>query len=103
MSDFQFQIVIADVGLRPPFREVADHVYGIDTDVDTMGDSHPPERTDWTWLCMSRRPTTRDLPDVEVSMLIEQRGCMIVLAHDETLAIRTAAFLAMRAGGVVLA
>jgi hypothetical protein len=103
MSDFQFQIVIAGVGPRPPFRDVVEHVYGIGTDVDTMGDSHPPERTDWTWLCMSLRPTSRDLPDVEVSMSVDQPTCMIVLAHNEELATRTAAFLALRTGGIVLA
>lgn len=101
MNAFQFQIVIAEIGLRPPYREVVEHIYGVGANVDTEGDSNPSSRTDWTWLSMGLRPSS-DLPDIEVLMPAGQTGCMVVQSNDEQLAIRTASFLANRTGGRIV-
>ena len=101
MSDFQFEISIARVGPRPPYRELVDHVYGIGANVDTDGDSIPASSTDWTWLYMSLRPQA-DIPVVVVSLSDDLSDLLLVQSNDQDLATRTASFLAYRTGGIVV-
>lgn len=100
MSEQSYRVVIKEVGARPPFGEVVDHVYGVDADVDTDGDSLAPSATDWTWLYMCQR-RTENAPVVEATLLEDHNGVMIVVSDDMRLANLAADFLAERSGGLV--
>lgn len=100
-SDYAHELFLIMPGLRPPFYEVVDHVYGQDDTVDTDGDSSSREATDWTWLYMQlRKPPYREQPVIEVAML-ESENVMRIASDRADLAEKTAIFLADRAGGTI--
>lgn len=101
MDSYQYRVKIKGVGLRPPYGEVVDHVYGIGANVDTDGDSSTPSSIDWTWLCMCQRPT-RNAPVVEAILSDDRSDVMIVASEDRQLAYRAAEFLAARTGGKLI-
>ena len=100
MSERSYRVIIKEVGARPPFGEVVDHVYGVNANVDTDGDSLAPYATNWTWLYMCQRPT-ENAPIVEATLLEDCNGLMIVVSDDMRLAHLAADFLAERSGGQV--
>ena len=100
-GDFEHVILVKSPGPRPPFLEVVNHVYGREAVVDTEGDSHPPNSTEWTWLYMKlREQPYREQPLVEVTMN-EDHSTMFIASDDRMLAEKTAKYLADRTGGHV--
>jgi hypothetical protein len=100
MSERCYRIVIREVGQRPPFGEVVNHLYGVGSNIDTDGDSYTPNATDWTWLYMRDRATV-NAPVVEAVLSEDRDGEMIVASADLRLARSAADFLAMRSGGKI--
>ena len=100
-EDYRYVLRLIGPGPRPPYYEVVEHVYGVGSNVDTEGDSHDPNTTQWKELYMQLRPPRDDLlkrnPYVHVWM--EETGtAMCVGSDDEALALKTASYIAERTG-----
>ena len=46
---------LSSPGKRPPFYELAQHLWGVGCDVDSDGNSSNPDATDWTELTIRLR------------------------------------------------
>lgn len=89
---------LVNPGPRPPYGDVAAHLWGEGCDIDSDGDSDPSDATDWTELTVILRPALRlrlDVDPVEGA----QPLTLWIRSEDETTAAKAAAFLAARAGG----
>jgi hypothetical protein len=92
------EFYLIDPGPRPPYGEVAAHLWGQGCDIDSDGDSYPPNATDWTELTVILRPALRlrlDVDPVEGALPLT----LWIRSEDEATAAKAAAFLAARAGG----
>ncbi len=92
-------------GPRPPYFEVAKHLWGSDCDYDSDGNSDHPEARDWTELTLSlrsdrlqqdRSPAER----VDVDPVGDGEPLVLAIVSDHYgLARRAAEFLFRKAGG----
>ena len=103
------RFLLTSPGPRPPYYQVAEHLWGADCTFDSDGNSAHPEATDWTELTVTLRSNSweQDLQEpqrVDVDQV--QEGAPLVLAiesDDENLARRVAEFLQHEAGGELTA
>ena len=87
-------------GPRPPFGDVADHIWGEGADIDSDGNSEYPADNRWTELTLEHRrlPNERvDVDPVSSSPLV-----LKVTASNGALARRVAEFLRDKALGRIL-
>ena len=96
-------VLIAEPGPRPPYYEVAHHLWGRDCDFDSDGNSKTPDDTGWTELSVELRGSTGhgtghrvDIDPASVQPLV-----LKVSASSMELAERAARFIVGRAGGRV--
>jgi hypothetical protein len=97
--DAEHRLFLLSPGLRPPFYEVVDHVYGHDSNVDTDGNSMTREAVDWTELYMAQRPELR--PVVSVFPMNLDATVLCIESTSEPLARKTAEYLHHRCGGTL--
>lgn len=97
--DAEHGLFLLSPGLRPPFYEVVDHVYGHDSNVDTDGNSMSREAVDWTDLYMAQRPEMD--PVVPVFPMNLDATVLCIESSSESLARRTAEYLHHRCGGTL--
>jgi hypothetical protein len=101
---FVHAFFLAGPGPRPPYREVAHHLWGEGCDVDSDGNSEPdPATPDWTELTVILRPGETQRIDVD-PIVDEEHGqirplILIVTSQNEALARKAAHFLRDRCGG----
>ena len=81
-------------GPRPPYGQVADHLWGAGADVDTDGNSTDPNDTNWTELTVQTRPDPDDLNRIDVDLVSDLPLVLRVMASSPALAERVAGFLA---------
>src|SRR5688572_28275412 len=87
-------------GPRPPFAELAEHLWGTGTDFDSDGDRRSPNDRDWRELTLERRipPFERlDIDPISDTPLV-----LKVVASSHALAVRAAEFLRDRTNCVLL-
>jgi hypothetical protein len=95
MSHFEFRVELR--GARPPFRAVAEHLWGAGVDFDSDGNSAGAEDTTWTELTIAKRPDCEERVDVDP--ISEAPLILRVVSSSRDLALRTASFLAARSDG----
>ena len=91
-------LYLIEPGPRPPFGELADHLFGIDADVDTDGNSMRADDMLWTELSVALRSDGENAR-VCVDPVCEQPLVLEVRSPRAELAQRAAAFLQLRCGG----
>lgn len=97
--DAEHRFFLLAPGLRPPFYEVVDHVYGRDSNVDTDGNSMTRDAVYWTELYMAQRPEME--PVVSVLPMNLDGTVLCIESSNEPLARRTAEYLHRRCGGTL--
>lgn len=108
IDEYQHVLRLLEPGPRPPYYEVVEHVYGVGSNVDTEGNSYDPHTTQWTELYMQLRPSREEMlrgdwhthPLVHI-WIEETEPVMCVGSDDESLALKTARYLAERTGAIL--
>ena len=83
---------LSSPGKRPPFCELAQHLWGVGCDVDSDGNSSNPAATDWTELTIRLRCGGNEGLDVEPVGSAEPL-VLSIRSENEELASRAAIFL----------
>ena len=84
-------------GPRPPFGEIAEHLWGMGVDFDSDGDSTSASDPHWKQLTVERR-----LPPVErvdINLVSDRPLVLKVVASSQSLARRAAEFLRDKTDG----
>ncbi|KQU08366.1 hypothetical protein ASG68_22510 [Rhizobium sp. Leaf453] len=95
------KFILSSVGQRPPYYEVAEHLWGVGCNIDSDGNSSTPDATDWTELTLSLRPDNSQRVDID-PIITEGLLNLSIKAEIEDLAHRAALFLRDRAGGLLI-
>jgi len=98
MSEGRELCLLSGPGPRPPFAEVAHHLWG-GADFDSDGNSETPADVTWTELTLVRRPLYDervDIDPVSVDPLV-----LRITSETPGLARRVAEFLARSCGGTL--
>lgn len=96
-----YEFFLVDPGPRPPFRELAEYLWGAGCDFDSDGDSSANDARDWTELTATLRPSYAERIDIDP--LEESAHLVLWIRSDrEALAIKAAEFLAEWSGGELL-
>jgi hypothetical protein len=95
--DHSLQIIAP--GPRPPYFQVAEHLWGIGCNIDSDGDSVTPEDRQWTELtvCLRSNPGQR----VDIDPISNDPLILVVRSSDQSLCRQTAEFIASASGGEV--
>ena len=95
-----YMFLLSSPGPRPPYYEVAHHLWGADCNFDSDGDSYDRETTQWTELTVALRPDLIERVDVDP---IDKDGPLVLKIESmhEELARRAAEFLRDRSGGTL--
>ena len=95
--DHSLQIIVS--GPRPPYFQVAEHLWGIDCNIDSDGNSVTPEDRQWTELtvCLRSNPEQR----VDIDPLSYDPLILVVRSSDQTLCRQTAEFITSVSGGEI--
>lgn len=88
-------------GPRPPFYSLAEHLWGAGCDIDSDGDSEPPDSSDWTELTLILRTGQEEEPRVDVDPLDDPSLVLWIRSDDEQLARRAAEYLHEHSGGTL--
>jgi hypothetical protein len=99
MDKFEFRVEVR--GPRPPFAELAEHLWGAAVDFDSDGNSASAEDTNWTQLTISKRPECEERVDVDP--VSEAPLVLKIVSTSRDLALRTARFLAATSNGRIAA
>ena len=89
---------LSSAGKRPPFYELAQHLWGVGRDVDSDGNSSSPDATDWTELTIRLRRGENERVDVDPVGPAEPL-VLSIRSENEELASRAAIFLQHVTGG----
>jgi len=85
---------------RPPYRRVADHLWGSNANIDSDGNSRTPDGTQWTELSLILRGNDDEaeihIDPVAVSLLV-----LKIRSPNVGLAERTAIFLSVQTAGTI--
>jgi hypothetical protein len=85
---------LSSPGNRPPFYDLAQHLWGIGCNVDSDGNSSSPDATDWTELTLRSRSNDNARIDVDpvghTELLV-----LSIRSENEELASRAAMFSGM--------
>lgn len=94
-----YKYFLVGPGPRPPFRQVAEHLWGKNYEIDSEGDSHPDPKTNaWTWLWMESREHSDQTVNIE-PVNHEPELALCISSENQDLALRAATFLQREAGG----
>ena len=97
MVSERYEIRVQVNGPRPPFPEVAEHLWGVGVDFDSDGDSTSPNDPQWKELTVERRMPPGERVDIdpvsEVPLVLK------IVASSDVLARRAAEFLRDRTNG----
>ena len=95
--DYSLQIVAP--GPRPPYFQVAEHLWGVGCDFDSDGDSSTPGDRQWTELtvCLRSSPEQR----IDIDPLSNDPLVLLVRSSDQSLCQQAAEFITTVAGGVI--
>ncbi|HKB59766.1 MAG TPA: hypothetical protein VKC56_06920 [Gallionellaceae bacterium] len=96
---FEYLVNIVEPGPRPPFYQVVEHLWGVDCNVDSDGDSRTLEDTQWTELAIELREA--DEPRVDFDPVSTDPLVLQVRSFSADLAQKVARFIAARSGGVM--
>lgn len=96
------KLYLIEPGPRPPFRELAEYLFGADANVDTDGNSAQPGDTMWTELTVALRSDWESVR-VYVDPVSEQPLVLLIRSPKVELLQRAAAFLQLRCGGGIAA
>jgi hypothetical protein len=98
MSEGREVWLLSGPGPRPPFAEVAQHLWG-GVDFDSDGNSETPADVTWTELTVIRRPKYDERVDIDP--LSEDPLVLRIASETPGLARRAAEFLARSCGGTL--
>lgn len=98
MDRHTFRFLLIAPGPRPPFRAVAERLWGRDCDFDSDGNSSTADARDWTELSIALRPECVERVDVE-PVSGYPRLVLRIMSDRKELARRAAKFLATYTGG----
>jgi len=96
---FEYLVNIVKPGPRPPFDQVAEHLWGANCNIDSDGDSRTLWYTQWTELTIELRDA--DKPRVDVDPISTDPLVLQVRSFSAHLAQEVAGFIAGRSGGVI--
>jgi hypothetical protein len=95
--DYSLQIIAP--GPRPPYSQVAEHLWGAGCDIDSDGNSVVPDDRQWTELtvCLRSSPEQR----VDIDPLSNDPLILVVRSSDISLCQQTADFIVSVSGGEI--
>lgn len=98
------RFILRAPGPRPPYYQVAEHLWGSGCKFDSDGNSDHPNATDWTELTVTRRPAPNEQDFAETERVdidpVGARPLVLAIASDNAnLARKAAEFLHRQAGG----
>jgi hypothetical protein len=93
----RYELRVQVNGPRPPFADVAEHLWGAGVDFDSDGDSSSPDDGHWKELTVERRvpPTER----VDIDPVSETPLVLRVVSSSQVLTQRTGEFLKSKTNG----
>ena len=91
------QLKVISPGPRPPFGQVADHLWDVGCDVDSDGNSRSPDDREWTELTVILRSDTEQRVDVDP--ISNDPLVLRVHSSNQLLCYRAAEFIASVSGG----
>lgn len=94
---FEYLVNIVEPGPRPPFYQVAEHLWGAGCNIDSDGDSRTVGDTQWTELTIELRGA--DEQRVDVDPISADPLVLQVRSFSAHLAEEVAKFIAGRSGG----
>ena len=90
---------IVSPGERPPYYQVACHLWGQGCDIDSDGDSSTPESKLWTELTLVLRSDQTQRVDIDPLML--DPLVLVVRSTHESLCKRVAEYVTSKSGGEI--
>jgi hypothetical protein len=96
----RFEFRIKDLGPRPPFSAVAEHLWGPGVDFDSDGNSVTPDDPTWTELTVILRKTPEERVDIDPAS--DTPLVLKVVSESRELALRAATFLTETTGGCLM-
>lgn len=91
VREMHFEFRIKDLGARPPFAAVAEHLWGPGVDFDSDGNSATSDDRNWTELTVILRKTPSERVDIDP---VSDRPLVLkVVSESRELALRAATFL----------
>lgn len=97
--DIEHTIKITLPGPRPEFYRIAEHLWGMNCDIDSDGDCVTPDDQQWTELTLSLRasPTERlDIDPFSLSPLV-----LVIRSRQALLCQKAAEFIVSFSGGLI--
>lgn len=92
-------IEISPEGPLPAYYLVAEHLWGPGCNIDSDGDSKPPDDRHWTELTLTLRTTPGlrvDVDPVSINPLV-----LVVRSENEAVCVSTASYIISVAGGSI--
>ena len=93
----RFEFRVENPGPRPPFRAIAEHLWGAEVDFDSDGNSATADDRNWTELTVIRRDQWAERVDIDP--VAEGPLSLNVVSESRDLALRAATFLTHATGG----
>jgi hypothetical protein len=90
---------VVSPGLRPPFLQVAEHLWGAGCNIDSDGNSDTPDDRQWTELTVILRSDPRQRVDVD--LISNDPLILAVRSSHQSLCQMAAEFIAVVSGGEV--
>lgn len=65
MDQINYSLEVKVKGPMPPFYKIPIHLWGVEVDFDSDGDSYTPESTNWRELTLIKRPNYDQRIDID--------------------------------------
>jgi hypothetical protein len=97
-ADYMYIFHLTSPGDRPPYYELAEHLWGVGCSIDSDGDSSNPDARDWTELTICLKASGSRRIDID-PVADSQPLVLSIRSEDKDLVHRAAIFLRDVTGG----